>query len=166
MMVTYRIMFILYILLPITISAQCTLSPDSENVVGTQLAGDWQINGDLSTQLWPDYMTGIGVTTISFTDNPSIVNMVPEEDCRWINDLGLQLFMAGEFSYPTEQGLEIFPFVLSSISGNPKIFFWREEGERESFNLMIARAEDKNKDLLFIAVDEHQPFIAWSRIEI
>merc|ERR1712055_709509 len=168
MMVTYRLLFILSIFFPLTIHAQCSLTPDSENVVGTQLAGDWQINVDLTTQLWPDYLTWVGVTSVSFTDNPSIVDMLPEEDCgSWMNDLG-QLFLAGEMTFTMEQETVSFPYVLASSSGNPHLVYWTQQmTDVESFNLMIARAEDKNKDMLFIGGDfNNQPFTAWTRMEI
>ena len=166
MMVTYMMLFILSILLPVTISAQCTLTPDIENVVGTQLAGDWQINGDLTAQLWPDF-TSMEVTAVSFTDNPSIVDMLPEEDCgSWMNDFG-PLFMAGEITFTMEEDSVTYPYVLSSIHGNPNILVWVALGLVESFNLMLARAKDKNKDILFIEVDGYnEPFTAWTRLEI
>ena len=167
-MATYRILFMLYIILPITISTQCTLTPDNENVVGTQLAGDWKINVDLTAQLWPDYLTWVKVTAVSFTDNPSIVDMLPEEDCgSWMNDFG-QLFMAGEMTFTMEEETLTFPYVLGSSSGNPHLVYWTDQmTDAESFNLMIARAEDRNMDLLFIGGDfNNQPFSAWTRMEI
>ena len=168
MMATYRMLFILSIFFPITISAQCTLNPDSENVVGTQLAGDWKINADLTAQLWPDYLTWVKVTAVSFTDNPSIVDMLPEEDCgSWMNDFG-QLFMAGEMTFTMDEETLTFPYVLCSSRGNPHLVYWTDQmTDAESFNLMIARAEDRNMDLLFIGGDfNNQPFSAWTRMEI
>ena len=153
MIVTYRMMFLLSI--PVTISAQCTLTPDSENVVATQLAGDWQINRDL-----PDFNSGYEKTAITFTDNPSIVDMLPEEYC----DVG-PLFMAGEMTYIEEQ--VTYPYVLTSIHGNPNILFLCSFDYLCSFKLMIARAEDKTKDILFIGGRQNnQPFSAFSRMEI
>merc|ERR1719244_918692 len=92
-------LFILFIFFPITISAQCTLTPDSENVVASQLAGDWQIDVNLTAQLMSDYEGWI--TAISFTDNPSIVDMLPEEECEeWMEE---GLFLAGEAILTMEQ---------------------------------------------------------------
>jgi len=155
--------FILSIFLPATISAQCTLTPDSENVVATQLAGDWQINGDLTAQLWPGFTSEVGIIAVSFTDNPSIVDMLPEEDCG-----SGPLFMAGEITFIMEETDSVtFPYVLSSIHGNPTIMFWGALDEVESFNVMMARAEDKNKDILLLGGDvNNQPFTAWIRMEI
>merc|ERR1712179_79773 len=160
MMVTYMMLFILSIFVPVTVSAQCILTPDSENVVGTQLAGDWQINGDLTVQLWPDF-TPMEVTAVSFTNNPSIV------DCEsWMNDFG-PLFMVGEITFAMEEDLVTYPYVLSSIHGNPNILVWVELGLVESFNVMLARAEEKNNDILFIEVDGYnEPFTAWTRMKI
>ena len=170
MMVTYRLLFILSIFLPITISAQSSLTPDSENVAGTQLAGDWQINGDLTDQLWPGFTSEIGITALSVTDNPSIVDMLPEEDCgSWImNEFG-PLVMAGEITFIfKEQGSVTFPYVLTSNHGNPTIVYWDLEHEDAGrLYLMIAKAEDKDKDILFLEFDFNgQPFSAWTRMEI
>merc|ERR1719348_2850161 len=168
MMATPNMLLILSILLPVTVSAQCVLTQDPENVVGTQLAGDWAINLDLTTQLWPDYQDWVEVTAVSFTDNPSIVDMLPEEDCgSWMNDFG-QLFMGGEMTFTMEEETLTFPYILGSSSGNPHLVYWTVQmTDAESFNLMIARAEDKDKDMLFIGGDfNNQPFTAWSRMDI
>ena len=150
------------------ITAQCTLSPDSENVVSTQLAGDWIINLDLTNQLCLDYMGWVEGSWVSFTNNPGIVESLPEEDCSsWMNDF--QLFMSGEMSFTfgnsTEEEAISYPFVLSSLSGNPHLIYWEDEmTDTESFNLMVARADDRNKDMLFIGGDfNNQAFTAWNR---
>merc|ERR1719348_1991949 len=145
-MATPNMLLILSILLPVTVSAQCVLTQDPENVVGTQLAGDWAINLDLTTQLWP------------------------EEDCgSWMDSMG-QLFLAGEMTFNVGDGEDnkmTFPYVLTSNSGNPHLIYWTDEmTDVESFNLMIARAEDRTKDMLFIGGDfNNQAFTAWKRME-
>ena len=164
MMATYRMLFILSIFFPITISAECTLNPDSENVVGTQLAGDWKINADLTAQLWPDYLTWVKVTAVSFTDNPSIVDMLPEYFCESLPD-DILLFMAGEITRTIQQDPDsrTYHYVLTSSRGNPFVLVF--DGEGGSFNLMIARAEDKNKDILFTGGDHNNHlFSAWTRV--
>merc|ERR1719348_1761786 len=144
-------------ILPITISAQCSLTPDSENVVGTQLAGYWEIDVDLTTQLGGS----LDLDAIIFSDNSNIVDMLPEEDCgTWMNDYG-PLFLAGEITFPLET--ISFPYVLTSIHGNPNLLFWAEDLVT-SVNLMNARAEDKKKDLLFLGGYGNQPFTAYTRL--
>ena len=168
-MVTYRMLFILSIFFPIAISAKCQLTPDNENVVGTQLAGDWKLDVNLTAQLCNDCLDW-EVTSVSFTDNPSIVDMLSEEDCLWLNDGFGQLFMAGEMTFTMEQETLTHPYVLTTWRGNPHIVYWRydeERYDRERFNLMIARAEDKNNDMLFVGGDFNDPdFIALTRKEI
>ena len=164
-MATYRMLFILSIILPMNISAQCILTPDSENVVGTQLAGDWQINEDLTTQLCPDCMTYWGDNAaVSFTDNPSIVDMLPEYFCESLPDDNI-LFMAGEITRTIQQDPDsrTYHYVLTSSRGNPFVLVF--DGEGGSFNLMIARAQDKNNDILFTGGDHNNhPFSAWTRV--
>merc|ERR1712179_179412 len=160
MMAMFNKMFILSLSLPVTISTQCVLTPDSENVVGTQLPGDWGINMDLTGQLWPGYTLEMGATTVSFTDNPSMVDMLPEEDCvSWINNFG-QLFLAGEMTFTVADSTMTFPYVLGSFRGVPHVMT-----PELSFNVMIARAGDREGDLLFIGGEaNNQPFTAWTRI--
>merc|ERR1719348_203650 len=130
MMATPNMLLILSIFLPVTVSAQCVLTKDPENVVGTQLAGDWVINLNLTTQLWPDYLDWVEVTAVSFTDNPSIMDMLPEEDCgSWMDSMG-ELFLAGEMIFNVGDGEDdkmTFPYVLTSNSGNPHLIYWTEE---------------------------------------
>ena len=159
MAILYKIS-ILSLLLPMTISAQCVLTPDNENVVGTQLAGDWEINKDLTAQLWPDYTVEMGATTMSFTDNPSIMDMLPEEECAaWLENYG-QLFLAGELNITTTGSSIILPYVLGSLRGVPHVMT-----PDLGINVMLARAGDRDQDLLFIGGEvNNQPFTAWTRI--
>ena len=145
--------------LPAFISSQCVLYPDLENVVSTQLEGDWEINPNLTTVLWPDYLNWIQVNRVTFTNNPGIVDALPEEDCQsWMADMNLRLFMSGEMSFYIENDTNpepvSFPYVLTILSGNPHIIYWQDEmTDTESFNLMMARADDPKNDLLFIGGD-------------
>eukprot|EP00091_Calanus_sinicus_P005266 TRINITY_DN15694_c0_g1_i2.p1 TRINITY_DN15694_c0_g1~~TRINITY_DN15694_c0_g1_i2.p1 ORF type:complete len:169 (+),score=35.08 TRINITY_DN15694_c0_g1_i2:110-616(+) len=168
-MAPYNVLLALLFLFPINIAAQCTLTPDTENVVGTQLAGDWTINLDLTNQLWPDFMEWVEVTGVSFTNNPEIVDTLPEDDCNsWMIDF--QLFQSGEMTFKfgnnTDPEPVSYPFVLSSLSGNPHLIYWLDDmTDTESFNLMLARADDQNNDLLFLGGDfNSQPFSAWKRV--
>ena len=167
-MAVYNVLLALSVLFPINIAAQCILTPDTENVVGTQLVGDWTINLDLTNQLWPDYMGWVEVTGVSFTNNPEIVDTLPEDDCdSWMNDF--QLFLSGEMIFKlgnnTDPEPVSYPFVLSSLSGNPPLIYWEDDmTDTESFNMMLARADDRNNDLLFIGGDfNNKDFTAWSR---
>ena len=63
--------------------------------------------------------------------------------------------------------LLVLPFVLTNLSGNPHIaYYLLGEDDGESFNVMLARAEDTVEDMLFIGGDfNNQGFSAWKRIE-
>ena len=58
---------------------------------------------------------------------------------------------------------------LNEHHGNPYVFYFREKngdpmGDGESFNLVIAPAKDRMKDMLFIGGDfNNQPFVAFGR---
>merc|ERR1719184_29664 len=106
-------LFILSIFLPVTISTQCMLTPDNENVLRTQLAGNWQINWDLTAQLRPDLMDDF---RISFTDDPSTLDMWPEEDCEYIMNNSVPLFLAGMMNITStsmEEGTVTYPYILT-----------------------------------------------------
>ncbi|MEM7234718.1 MAG: hypothetical protein AAF517_21240, partial [Planctomycetota bacterium] len=61
------------------------------------------------------------------------------------------------------------PFLCFENRGNPHVLFFLERGgdplgNSESFNVMLARARDRQKDLLFIGGDfNNQPFRAFER---
>jgi hypothetical protein len=143
-------------------------NPTTVNVVGTQLAGDWTINLDLTNQLWPYYLGWVEVTGISFTNNQEIGDIVPKDEWdSWMNDL--LLFLSGEMTFKlgntTDPEPVSYPFVLSSLSRNPHLIYWEDDmTDTKSFNLMLARADDRNNDLLFIGGDfNNQAFTAWIR---
>merc|ERR1719348_1127905 len=160
-------LLILSIFLPVKVSTQCVLTKDPENVVATQLAGDWDINLDLTSQLWPEYLGIITITGISFTDDPSIVDMLPEEDCRYLMDTDRVLFLAGEITFKNTtfngEDDDKKPYVLTSWRGNPRFWYWHSTYQFiGSLNLMIAKASERANDLLFIGGDHNsQPFSAW-----
>jgi hypothetical protein len=84
--------------------------------------------------------------------------------------LDFQLFLSGEMTFKlgnaTDPEPVSYPFILSSLSGNPHLIFWEDDmTDTESFNLMVARADDQDNDLLFICGDfNNQAFTAWSRV--
>ena len=64
------------------------------------------------------------------------------------------------------------PFVVTHVRGNPHVMFWLERdgdpfGNGESFNVMLAVAENKQDDLLFVGGDfNNQPFSAFERAKV
>jgi hypothetical protein len=63
------------------------------------------------------------------------------------------------------------PFFLTALNGNPHVVYFRERGgdplgDAESFNVMLAVAEDRKDDLLFFGGDfNNQPFTALGRVK-
>jgi hypothetical protein len=70
-----------------------------------------------------------------------------------------------------KSGKNDYPFILIEHKGNPHIVIFREwdgdpVGDAESFNVMLAVAENTSNDLLFIGGDfNNQPFYALERAE-
>ena len=64
-----------------------------------------------------------------------------------------------------DQRSPIFPYILTSMDGNPHIFFYNKEYDLyQSFNVMLARAENSQDDILFTGDDHNtEGFIAWKR---
>merc|ERR1711874_783845 len=163
-----------HLLLLTTIAAlaasQCVLTPNPSNVVSTQLAGNWTLDIELTGRIWPSVLDDLPDQDfiMMFEDLPEVLEILPEEDCAWFAEL--PIYMAGMYNYNFANGgkrtWHASPFVLTDLDGNPHIvYWWKEMTDTESFNVMMARAEDHGKDLLLMGGDfNNQPFPAWSRM--
>ena len=139
-------MFALVLLFPITMYSQCILTSDTENVIGTDLVGEWRLNPVLTNNLCPNYIGWLDVTSVLFSYDPRIVDALPAEDCEMMIDF--PLYLSGKMTLirgnNTEPEPTAHPYVLSSLDGYPHLIYWQEELTTESFNLSMAKAEDKN----------------------
>jgi len=95
--------------------------------------------------------------------------MIPEKYCKFFHNAATEspIYMAGFFSYgENEEPWTTYPMVLTTLHGNPKIAFWRDNWtDTESFNIMLARSSDESQDMLFVGGDfNNQPFSAWNRL--
>ncbi len=144
-------------------AAELTLEENPENVVASRLAGDWQVSAELTKRL-----TGSERAfskTLSFKSDPSILAKVPPKHAEAIAKLGAKVYLAGLVNFREKD----LPFLLTSVNGNPHLVFWLErDGERfgnvESMNVMLAVADPKQNDLLFLGGDfNNQPFLAYER---
>merc|ERR1711955_195029 len=130
-------------------SRECVLTPSKENVVSTQLIGNWTLDKDLTTRIWPSVMDRIPTDQDLiqiFEDVPEVLDLLSEEDCLWFKDL--PIYLAGLYSYNFPNGGRIIeewetsPFILTILEGNPHlVYWWKEMTDTESFNVMMARAE-------------------------
>ena len=79
----------------------------------------------------------------------------------------MKIYLAGNVIF----GGKTLPFIVTNVHGNSHVFFWLARdgdqfGNGESFNVMLAVAEDKQNDLLFVGGDfNNQPFSAFERAE-
>jgi hypothetical protein len=147
--------------------AELAVEPDKENVVASRLEGVWRPEAALTKRLTGrEQPRGEGVRpgAIAFRADPEVVRKIPKKYEPFLGKR--RIFMAGVMV----RGDKPTPFVLIENSGNPHLVYFRERdgdplGDAESFNLILAPAEDKQKDLLFIGGDfNNQPFYAYERV--
>ena len=75
--------------------------------------------------------------------------------------------MEGEMTLIDHQNKrQIFAFILTARSGNPHVIFYDQEFDLyDSVNVMLARAEDGQDDILFTGDDHNtEGFLAWKRL--
>jgi hypothetical protein len=133
--------------------AQCILTTSNKNnVIGTELTGEWKLNLVLTNDLCPSCIGWYDVTSVSFSNDLRIVDALPIEDFERM--IEYQLFLSGKMtltrSNMTEPERTAYPYVLSSRGVYQHLVYWQEEMTTETFNLMMARAADKKNDLLSI----------------
>jgi len=149
--------------------AAMEVKPDKENVVASRLIGKWNAHTVLTARL-----TGREPSagpSYEFTADPDVAASVPARYGEFLK--GKQIYLAGKMRVrqpgDAAQGEER-PFILICHRGNPHVVYFRPRGDDpmgdgESFNVMLAVAKDKAKDLLFIGGDfNNQPFSAFERV--
>jgi len=145
------------------------VQPDKENVVASRLAGRWGLEGDLTKRLTGQMpsRTALGMG-FEFVPDAAVAAKVPAKYAKFLKDK--PIYLAGHmWRYRMSVREKKFPFILISHRGNPHVVYFRERGgdpmgDAESFNVMLAVAKDKGKDLLFVGGDfNNQPFSAYHR---
>ena len=79
----------------------------------------------------------------------------------------LTVYLQGEVTFVDDQNkAQLLAFILTAVDGNPHVFFYdQEENVYESFNVMLARAENSQDDILFTGDDHNtEGFLAWKRL--
>ncbi len=148
----------LLLIIAVTASAQLQVKYDKQNVVASRIIGTWTVDSQLNSHL-----QGYSIGMAAFTKDYTVVKLLPKKYNRFFNKYSI--YLAGWFTMKRGK----FPFVLISHKGNPHIVYFRKRGnnpygDAESFNVMMARAKNKNHDLLFIGGDfNNQPFTAMKR---
>ncbi|RME04959.1 MAG: hypothetical protein D6805_01195 [Planctomycetota bacterium] len=152
------------------------ISSTKENVVASRILGTWTPDPNLVERLTGQkYTNSMKKTTIQFTKDMSIVKHLP----NWLfqalkrKQMVLPIYLAGYFTlnnFPCEGRKGKYPYILTTVHGNPHVIFFRPRhnhpmGDGESFNVMLARAEKKKYDILFIGGDfNNQPFFPLQRL--
>jgi hypothetical protein len=135
---------------------------EKENLVGSRLIGKWKTHVSLSERLQGNASRE---ETVAFVEDKTVAVKVPDVYAKVLKQK--PVYLAGMM---TRNG-KAYPFILTEYNGNPHLFYFREKngdpmGDGESFNLVIAPAKDKEKDLLFIGGDfNNQPFSAFERVD-
>ncbi len=151
-----------------SLRGEVKVEPDKENVVASRLEGDWQPDPDLSQRLTGNENAAMIKLIISFKSDPATAEKIPAKYEKFLANK--QVYLAGILTIKGEKTRE-HPFILIEHRGNPHVVFFRERnedpfGDAESFNVMLARARERQHDLLFIGGDfNNQPFMAFSRVK-
>jgi hypothetical protein len=134
--------------------------PDPQNVVASSLLGSWKRDAALQQRLG----NKTGVEQLEFRDDATIVAKVPEAIAAKLRVH--RIYLAGVMVLRGKEQ----PFLLTELAGNPTVVWFRERGgdplgDAESFTVMLARAEAKPEDLLFVGGDfNNQSFSAYTRV--
>jgi len=148
--------------------AELQVKPDKENVVASSIEGSWQMNADLTQKLEgtdrpPRSESPRG--SISFAADESVAAKVPAKYEEFFADKAI--YLAGIMTWAGKT----HPFLLIEHKGNPCVVYFVEKdddpmGDGESFYVMLAKAKERENDLLFIGGDfNNQPFAAYERVK-
>ena len=152
------------------VQAGLKVKADKQNVVASRLEGRWTVHAALTKRLTegrPDRESF--ATLFHFTSDPTVAEKIPAEYDSFLKDE--RIYLAGKMNvrWGSARTGE-YPFILIQHRGNPYIVYFRQKGDKpmgdaESFNVMLAVARKKAKDLLFIGGDfNNQPFSAFERV--
>ena len=156
--------FTFLLLFSSTLMAELKVESDKDNVVSSRLEGRWQFSEAISTRLSTRLHRNRD-RVVGFHADDKIVAKIPDKYGKFLKRK--TIYMAGIM----KSGKNDYPFILTEHKGNPHIVIFRERdgdplGDAESFNVMLAVAENTSNDLLFIGGDfNNQPFYALERAE-
>jgi len=107
--------------------------------------------------------------SFEFSIDADVAGKIPAKYDKFLK--GKTIYLAGTMKVQRRRGgaAKGHPFVLITHKGNPHVVYFRPRGgdpmgDAESFNVALAVAKDKAKDLLLIGGDfNNQPFSAYER---
>lgn len=150
------------------------LAPNPENVVASELIGEWIVDKKLQTRLCDrsDYRSNGSIIfrkskeseqrIIAFLNKAfgKVLENEPDAETRENLEAMQKIYVAGEFEFAGKKQ----DFALTSVYGTPRILFHDREQDLESENVMLARDFDGDNDLLFLGGDfNNQSFGAFKR---
>lgn len=147
-------------------TAELKLEKDPENVVASRLEGSWQVSSQLAKRLSGERR--VLLQSVSFKSDPTMLAKVPAAHAEAITAKSGKVYFAGYITFKDQE----LPFLLTTLHGNPHIVLWMEQGgdrfgNIESMNIMLAVAEEKQNDLMFLGGDfNNQPFNPYERVKV
>ena len=145
-----------------------TLETTEQNVVANRLEGTWRPKAELNKSFLSKPRSF--ADSMTFTRDDTVASLIPKVYVERLKQLNVIIYMAGYMTLEFKTEKKRFPFILSSLFGNPHILFWLEKkgelfGDSESFNVMLATSGEASRDLLFVGGDQAQEsFIALERV--
>jgi hypothetical protein len=151
------------------------MTPNVENVVASELFGEWIADNELSKRL--------GGSSDHAGQGPIVFRKNDQAEQRMINYLAKivakiredkskpetldflkafqDVYLAGEVEFQNKKQ----DFALLSIFGTPRLLIYDRKDDLESENVMLARDETGDNDLLFLGGDfNNQSFGAFKRV--
>merc|ERR1711892_19546 len=148
--------------------ATCSISSVKDNMVATRLEGNWTFNGPFSARLSPDGMTSnapVGEMIVSFTNNSSVLEDIPEDNCSFLKTNQLEIYLAGTLEFlHFEVGMMSHTYILTSMDGVPALIYW-QGGNAITNLLQVAPAILPQNDLIFLGEKSaDKPFSVLERV--
>lgn len=161
-----------------------TLVNDPENVVASELMGKWYPHSGVTMMLGGNAESNF--ESIEFAEDKagferikkgfeSALEKAEKKEpgstdkpaAAPIKEALRSAYLSGAMTLVMNGETVKFDFVLVALRGNPHVFFYDAEKEDfESVNVMLARDDEGDKDLLFVGGDfNNQRFEAFSRVK-
>lgn len=141
--------------------SEVKLVDGSENVLASNVAGEWVIDAALTERLWDkgtaEAFSGLKVT---FAEDKKVLNVLNSKENG--KTLKYEVYSVGKAAYITSTGEDLSKeykyYAVVNRSGNPTLAFFNPDMKDGSgdweFNItMLAKAEETKNDLLFLGGD-------------
>lgn len=163
-------------------AGKATVINETQNVVSSELMGEWVIDRELSARLAGTDIEKVRDESYTFSESAEASKLICEKLEVLLNILEQDsdkdatetlatamrsIYLAGEVEIGKGSRSSKHPFALVAWRGNPHFFLYREVNGRDDFesgNVMLARDKNGNNDLLFVGGDfNNETFRAFKR---